>query len=284
MSRPPDREPDSALAQPYRHSPNWGERKEGVGLEYIVLHYTGMDSGQEAYARLMDEVCEVSCHYLIWEDGRIQQLVAEDKRAWHAGQSFWRGQTDMNSASIGIELVHRGHDGPHVYPPEQIQATIALCQDICQRRSIPLKNIVAHSDIAPERKQDPGEFFPWRQLHDAGVGHWVEPVPLTDGFSYQSDDEDDHIIFAQGYLCIVGFNVLITGYFDPETEIALKAFQRHYRPERIDGILDVSTFETLKRLIAPPALTPEQIMELLMQDPDMKEKLAQLAKTLPQNI
>lgn len=269
MSRKQDTEPDSPLAEPYRHSPNFGERKEGSPLSYIVLHYTGMATGREALARLMDPVCEVSCHYLIWEDGKIQQLVAEDKRAWHAGESAWHTERDMNSASIGIELVHEGHDGPHHYPAEQIAATIALCQDICARRAIPTRNILAHSDIAPKRKQDPGEFFPWDELHKAGLGWWVEPAPLVEGPSYRLGDKDDRVVHLQGYLTLIGYRLIMTGYFDHTTQAIVTAFQRHFRPARVDGVADVSTFDTLKKLLTPKL-------------PSFEEHLAQQQARAPQ--
>jgi N-acetylmuramoyl-L-alanine amidase len=262
MSQQADTQPDSLLAGPYHHSPNFGERKQGCELAYIVLHYTGMDSGEAALARLMDPESEVSCHYLIWEDGRIQQLVAEDKRAWHAGQSEWNLEKDMNSASIGIELVHEGHDGAHIYPEAQIQAVIALCRDICERRSIPLRNILAHSDIAPLRKQDPGEFFPWDQLHAAGLGWWVEPAPFEDGPIYRRGDQDRRVGHLQCYLALIGYRTVPTAIFDEATEAVLKAFQRHFRPSRVDGIADVSTFETIKRLLAPPLPSYEELLAM----------------------
>jgi N-acetylmuramoyl-L-alanine amidase len=266
MSRKIDHEPDSALAQPYRHSPNFGERKDGCALNYIIVHYTGMESGQAALARLMDEVCEVSCHYLIWEDGRIQQLVAEDKRAWHAGESFWRGESDLNSASIGIELVHEGHAGEPFYPPAQIAATIALCRDICQRRGIDAHHILAHSDVAPLRKKDPGEFFPWHELAAAGLGQWVEPAPLTEGVCFALGDRDRKVGHLQGYLALIGYDVMITGYFDEKTQAAVRAFQRHFRPARVDGVADPSSFATLRALLSPKLPSLQEFIAMKAKD------------------
>ena len=146
----------------------------------IVLHYTGMKSGEEALARLTDPAAKVSSHYLVHEDGRIDQLVPEARRAWHAGLSSWKGVADINSCSIGIEIVNPGHEfGYRDFPDAQIEAVISLCRDIIARHRIPNARVLAHSDVAPARKQDPGEKFPWARLAASGVGLWVEPSPLT---------------------------------------------------------------------------------------------------------
>ena len=150
--------------------------------DMVLLHYTGdAESREAACARLCDVDAAVSSHYLVYEDGHIDQLVQEERRAWHAGKSFWAGETDLNSRSIGIEIVNPGHDfGYPEFPEAQIAAVIALCRGIIARRPIPRDRVLAHSDVAPSRKQDPGEKFPWRLLADSGVGLWVEPAPIND--------------------------------------------------------------------------------------------------------
>ncbi len=161
-------------------SPNHGKRRAGVDM--LVLHYTGMPNAEGAIARLTDPRSEVSSHYLIDNGGEIFTLVREDRRAWHAGQSSWHGQKDLNSRSIGIEIAHPGHDGGNPpFPSAQIDAVIALCRDITSRWPIRPARVLAHSDIAPSRKQDPGERFPWQQLHRAGIGNFVAPAPVSDG-------------------------------------------------------------------------------------------------------
>src|SRR5579863_1007555 len=169
-----DFNPDSALVARICASPNFGER--GKAPDCIILHYTGMESEDAALARLCDPASEVSCHYVIKENGEILQLVPEARRAWHAGVSAWAGEGDMNSASIGIEVANGGHDfGLPPYRDAQIAAVIGLCRDIVARRDIAAARILAHSDIAPSRKRDPGEHFPWDALADAGIGHYVAP-------------------------------------------------------------------------------------------------------------
>ena len=160
--------------------PTIGERRGYGQPNCLILHYTGMPTGEAALKALTDPASEVSAHYLVWEDGAIDQLVAETARAWHAGRGSWKGETDLNSASIGIEIVNPGHDGGSPpFPDRQIEATIALARDIGARWAIAPERILAHSDIAPARKRDPGEVFPWATLWRGGVGHWTEPAPLT---------------------------------------------------------------------------------------------------------
>ena len=144
-------------------SPNWNERRLPVWM--VVLHYTGMPTAEEALERLTDAAAEVSAHYLIDEEGKVTRLVPEDKRAWHAGQAYWRGITDVNSASVGIELVNPGHEwGYRPFPQAQMEALIPLLADIVKRHKIPYANVVGHSDVAPARKDDPGELFDWPLL------------------------------------------------------------------------------------------------------------------------
>lgn len=231
-------------------SQNHGERAGGRRPDMIVLHYTGMDSADGALSWLCSEQSQVSSHYFVHEDGRVLQLVPEDRRAWHAGKSQWKGDADINSASIGIEIVNPGHPGglPD-YPERQIAAVAELCRDCGERWGIAPERVLAHSDVAPIRKVDPGENFPWIKLHAAGVGHWVEPAPITGGRFFQRGDAGPPVEALQAMLALYGYATEITGIFDPGTEGDVSAFQRHFRPERVDGVADFSTIDTLHRLL-----------------------------------
>ena len=238
-------------------SPNFGERAGGRSPDIILLHYTGMPTADGALKWLRAPESEVSCHYFVHEDGRVEQLVRESDRAWHAGKSFWQGETDINSASIGIEIANAGHPGglPD-FPDAQIGAVIELCLDCGQRWRIAPERVLAHSDVAPIRKVDPGERFPWARLHAAGVGHWVEPASITGGRFFQRGDAGQPVEALQAMLSIYGYGVEINGLYCERTEGAVAAFQRHFRPERVDGIADFSTIDTLHRLLsALPRLT-----------------------------
>jgi len=210
-------------------SPNFSERARGSSIDKLIMHYTGMENAKLSLAHLCDKNSKVSAHYLLDENGRIFQLVSEEKRAWHAGVSYWAGETDINSQSIGIELQNRGHEwGYNDFPKVQIKSLIELVMDIRKRHHIPEKNILGHSDIAPERKQDPGEFFPWEEISFYNIGYWPK-LP-------QKKIELTHSRQAtQKNLSLIGYN--------PETPFSenLKAFQRHYRPSKVDGILDNET-------------------------------------------
>src|SRR6202008_44461 len=174
--------PDSSIASDVIPSANYGERNKGRQPDMIVLHYTGMPDVEGAIAQLCTAGTEVSAHYILLEDGRIVQCVPESKRAWHAGVSVWAGEEDINSCSIGVEIVNRGHDwGYPDYPLRQIAAVIALCRGIMLRRKVPNHRVLAHSDVAPARKKDPGEKFPWHSLANSGVGHWVQPATAVRG-------------------------------------------------------------------------------------------------------
>jgi len=248
--------PESPIAAAFLPSPNFGERRGPMQANSIVLHYTGMTSAESALALLRDPASEVSAHYFVWENGDIAQLVAEDKRAWHAGVSSWGGQTDMNSASIGVEIVNPGHDGGlPPFPVRQIDAVAALCRDIASRRGIRLERVLAHSDIAPSRKRDPGEKFPWGLLASAGVGHWTPPAPIVGGALYRMAQEGPPIRALQAMFALYGYGVEITGVYDRQTKTVVTAFQRHFRPERVDGEIDASTLATLRALVA--ALNPK---------------------------
>jgi N-acetylmuramoyl-L-alanine amidase len=235
-------------------SPNFGVRAGGQPPDCLILHYTGMPTADGALALLCDPTGPVSSHYLVREDGDIIQLVAERWRAWHAGKSYWKGDTDLNSASIGIEIVHPGHDPMSgdmaPYPPRQIAAVIALCSDIIARYPIPPSRILAHSDVAPDRKIDPGERFPWSDLHRAGIGHFVEPAPLTPGSVLQLKDAGAAVRSLQEALVAYGYGLTVSGVYDQATKIVVSAFQRHFRPVRIDGHADASTLTTITNLLS----------------------------------
>jgi N-acetylmuramoyl-L-alanine amidase len=233
-------------------SSNFGVRAGGQRPDCLLLHYTGMPTGAAALALLCDPASQVSCHYLVFEDGVVVQLVEERWRAWHAGKSFWKGERDINSRSIGIEIVHPGHDALSQqmppYPQPQIAAVIELCGDIVRRHLIPPERVLAHSDVAPERKIDPGERFPWRELHRAGIGHWVEPTPL-DAAENGLSAPRDAMRSMQEMLVRYGYDLVVSGLCDERTRRVLAAFQRHFRPARVDGIADPSTICTLQRLL-----------------------------------
>ena len=243
-------EPDSALVTRFLPSPNHGERRAHTRPNCLILHYTGMPSAAAAIAWLRNPDSQVSSHYVVEEDGAIFQLVAEERRAWHAGVGVWKGEHDINSASIGIEIVNPGHDfGRPPFADAAIEATIALCRDICARHGIPPERVLAHSDIAPKRKRDPGEMFPWERLHRAGVGHWAAPAPIRDEALMAPGEEGPSVRALQAMLALYGYGVEMTGVNDAQTKTVVAAFQRHFRPERVDGAVDSSSVETLRRLL-----------------------------------
>jgi len=174
--------PDTSIASDVIPSHNCGERNKDRSPDMILLHYTGMPDVEGAIARLCNAGTDVSAHYIVLDDGRILQCVPEAKRAWHAGVASWAGEADINSCSIGIEIANPGHDwGYPDFPLRQIAAVIALCRGIMLRRNVPSHRVLGHSDVAPSRKKDPGEKFPWHSLANSGVGHWVEPAPIVRG-------------------------------------------------------------------------------------------------------
>ncbi len=231
--------PDSSIASDVIPSANYGERNKGRLPDMIVLHYTGMPDVEGAIAQL----CTAG--------GRIVQCVPEAKRAWHAGVASWAGEEDINSCSIGIEIVNRGHDwGYPEFPLRQIAAVIALCRGIMLRRKVPPHRVLGHSDVAPARKKDPGEKFPWHSLANSGVGHWVQPAPIVRGETLKSGIISDDVRDLQQALAKYGYGVPINGKYDGPTMEVVTAFQRHFRPARVDGIADRSTLTTLQALLA----------------------------------
>lgn len=222
-------------------SPNFNARTKPVSL--IVLHYTGMESGQAALDRMCDPAAKVSAHYMVEEDGRIFRLVDESRRAWHAGVSEWAGETDINSISIGIEIVNGGHDyALPDYLVTQINAVISLTKEIMSRHSIPAHRVVGHSDIAPDRKQDPGEKFPWQKLAAAGCSIWPDFMPPGKGRSFLRKGTVHGVVAdLQGELADIGFPWNTNRAYDEHMVKVVEAFQRRFRPELIDGIIDKQT-------------------------------------------
>lgn len=252
--------PDSKLVDAVHPSPNSGERRYGPRPRLVILHYTGMVAADQAIAWLANPDSNVSCHYVIDENGTITQMVPEAARAWHAGASHWAGETDINSVSVGIEIQNLGHDrGYPDFPPAQMQAVAALCRDVAARNRIRPEGILGHSDVSPGRKADPGEKFDWAWLAQKGVGHWVAPACAAPGCKvYEPGSEGPEIAEAQSLLRRYGYGVETHGVLDKHTCAVLRAFQQHYRPACVDGRLDEATRDTLTRLVAAlpvPALS-----------------------------
>lgn len=234
-----------------RVSPNFGPRRGPLRPDMIVLHYTGMASGAAAESRLCAAESEVSSHYLVHEDGRIVQMVRESDRAWHAGKGSWKNSTDINSCSVGIEIVNPGHlIGYRNFPPRQIDAVIALCHGVMRRHAIRPERVLGHSDVAPGRKVDPGEKFPWSALFEAGIGHLVPAVRVSSKPLFAPGAASAGVEELQSMLSLYGYGVDITGVFDAPTRTVVGAFQLHFRQRRVDGLADRSTVETLRRLLA----------------------------------
>jgi N-acetylmuramoyl-L-alanine amidase len=243
--------PDTPLVRDVRASPNFGARRDGLRPSILLLHYTGVETAAKAIDWLTRAESQVSCHYAVDEVGIITQMVAEDMRAWHAGESFWAGETDINSLSIGIEIHNPGHQWGYVdFPDVQMRAVEALSIDIIGRRGIRPERVLAHSDVAPRRKQDPGEKFSWEHLARAGIGHWVQPEtvnPAEPGLA--AGVAGPLVAEVQKRLASYGYGIEATGLVDAQTEFVVAAFQRHFRPARVDGAIDQSTITTLERLI-----------------------------------
>lgn len=215
-------------------SPNHGPRADGAEVELLILHYTGMPDGPGALRRLCDPRAEVSAHYTVEEDGTVYAHVPEDRRAWHAGVSRWRGRDDVNSRSIGVEIVNPGHEfGYRPFPEAQMAAVVDLCRDILDRHRIAPADVLGHSDVAPSRKEDPGELFDWPRLAAAGIGLWPELRPEEDGPA--GADEVADLLRRYGY--------------DTTDPKALLAFQRHFHPQALTGTPDRETVRRLRALV-----------------------------------
>ena len=214
-------------------SPNHDARPEDGPVDILLLHYTGMESGGAALERLCDPAAKVSAHYMIEENGRVLRLVPEHRCAWHAGVACWQGATDINARSLGIELVNPGHEfGYQPFPEAQMAALIELAQCLVTRHAIPRRRVLGHSDVAPLRKEDPGELFDWPRLATAGLGFWPE---ATDQGGEMDEDEAKRLLGQIGY-----------GYLDEDLAAVLRAFQRRFRPAAVTGILDGETAALLR--------------------------------------
>lgn len=214
-----------------RPSPNHGPRPEGARVELLVLHYTGMPTAADALNRLTDPQSNVSAHYTVDEDGTVYVHVPEDRRAWHAGVSSWKGRGDVNSRSVGVEIVNPGHEfGYRPFPRVQMEAVAELCRGILDRHKLPPSAVVAHSDVAPARKQDPGELFDWPWLAERGIGAWPSPTDL----------QPAKVGEVERLLGIVGY--------DPACPQALNAFLRHYHPKALTGGLDGDAMAMLRAM------------------------------------
>jgi N-acetylmuramoyl-L-alanine amidase len=223
-------------------SPNTEPRLGGKTPQYLILHYTGMASGKAAVDWLCNPVSKVSCHYLVDTNGETVQMVDENLRAWHAGVGSWHGEIDINSTSIGIEIQNGGHSaGCPDFSVEQMKRVAVLCRDIMQRHAIPPQNVLAHSDIAPGRKIDPGENFDWDWLAQQGVGLSVTPAAIRSAVD---------VMTLQQALTSLGYGLEQTGANDPRTIKVVEAFQRHHRRKRVDGVADGETWDVINRLLA----------------------------------
>ena len=227
-------------------SPNFDART--APPDVLVLHYTGMPTGADALERLRDpKAPRVSSHYMVEEDGRIFRLVPEERGAWHAGASYWKGERNINGISIGIEIVNPGHEfGYRPFPDAQVAAVISLITDIRSRWQIPDDRIVGHADVAPGRKDDPGELFPWKRIAQAGHGLWAE-APAAPGLPLAEGEESTAVFALQAGLTRLGYDLPPSGKFDAATKAVVVAFQQHWRQAKVDGIADG---ETRAQLIA----------------------------------
>ncbi len=243
--------PSSTLVATVHPSPCFEPRRNCTPANMLILHYTGMASCERAIDWLSRPESRVSCHYVIDVDGRITQMVAENQRAWHAGVAAWAGVADINSCSIGFEIHNPGHDAGYPdFPEAQMQAVIALGLDVVRRWSIRPERVLAHSDVAPARKNDPGERFDWPRLARAGLGHWVPPMPVDAADEGLGIGAREPVVrSAQHGFQHYGYGLEANGVIDEATSKVITAFQRHFRPARVDGRLDGSTFATLESLL-----------------------------------
>ncbi len=231
-----------------RPSPGFDRRRCAVSM--LVLHYTGMRTAADALERLTDPASKVSAHYLVDEAGAVVRLVAESGRAWHAGVARWRDIADVNSASVGVEIVNPGHEhGYRPFPPAQMEAVAGLARGILARHAIPQRHVLGHSDVAPGRKRDPGELFDWRWLAARGVGLWPRAGPGA-GSACRAGDGGPPVARMQERLARFGYAIAVDGRFGARTAEVVTAFQRHFRPARVDGAADGDTLARLAGLVA----------------------------------
>jgi N-acetylmuramoyl-L-alanine amidase len=227
-------------------SPNHGERRGDARVDMLILHYTGMASAEAALERMCDPATEVSAHYLVDEEGLITAMVPEDRRAWHAGVASWRGREDINSASVGIEIANPGDTD---FAEEQMAAVAWLCRGVMERHGIPRRHVLGHSDIAPGRKIDPGERFDWRGLAGQGIGLWPGEAQMR-GRAMREGDHGEDVERFQAALATYGYGLVADGRYGAQTAEIVAAFQRHFRPARIDGQADTQTRDLLAGVLA----------------------------------
>jgi N-acetylmuramoyl-L-alanine amidase len=232
-------------------SSNFDDRPKGYPITALVLHYTGMPEAIQALERMCDPAFKVSAHYMLDEDGTITELVAEDKRAWHAGVSYWRGYERVNDFSIGIEIVNPGHEwGYRPFPEEQMVALIDLCQGILAHHpTIEPRNVIAHSDIAPDRKEDPGELFDWKRLSAAGIGLWSDATVQENAVLLEDGDTGLKVEQLQKALADYGYRIKADGDYAEQTKQVVRAFKRHFVPEVLSDQWDRLAEVRLRELL-----------------------------------
>lgn len=230
-------------------SPNFDDRPSGIDL--LVMHYTGMKSAEAALSRMCDKEAKVSAHYMVYEDGEVVQLVKDEKRAWHAGISCWRGISSLNDSSIGIEIVNPGHEfGYCPFPSAQMESVAVLASELMLKHNIEPRNVVGHSDIAPSRKQDPGELFDWKFLAKKGIGLWPDCKVLLSPTKLLIEPEEESVAVAeiQKKLQRFGYHIRVDGYYGPKTQVIVTAFKRHFVPEQVNSFWDKLTDARLTKL------------------------------------
>ena len=230
-------------------SPNYNERPADAAIDTVILHYTGMVSAEAALERMCSEEAEVSAHFMIDEDGTLYQLVDPGKRAWHAGISVWQGRQNLNHSSIGIELVNPGHEfGYRMFPESQLQSLMDLLRFLSETYAIPRERYIGHSDVAPLRKSDPGELFPWKKFADAGFGVFPKKGHSDQTIINKTGDNGPEIKMLNKQLGIIGYDEFDRDVFGDQTAQTIRAFQAHWRPEGVHGNLDAGTWSALNEV------------------------------------
>lgn len=231
---------------------NFDDRPNGINIDMLVMHYTGMRSATEALDQMCDPVKKVSAHYMIYEDGAIISLVPEEKRAWHAGISCWQGISSLNDSSIGIEIVNPGHEFGYVqFPDAQMEAVLQISKHIIERYNIEARNVVGHSDIAPLRKQDPGELFNWKWLAKNGVGLWpnINTIWRSREQLIEPGTDSTDVARVQKMLADYGYHIRVDGHYGEKTEQIIKAFKRHFVPESVNIVWDRLSDKRMLKLL-----------------------------------
>jgi N-acetylmuramoyl-L-alanine amidase len=223
-------------------SPNFSKKKrDEKDIKFVIIHYTGMQSEIESINRLKNPKFKVSCHYLINRKGTIIQMVNDNKKAWHAGKSKWKKLTNLNSSSIGIELVNRGHRfGYEKFTKNQIKNLILLCSNLKKKYKIKDENFLGHSDIAPNRKTDPGENFPWKKLSKYKIGKWYNEDALNIEYNFKNKEKEIDFFKNLKKIGYRYFSIYRRGNLDRKI---VRSFQQHYLPNNVTGKIDKKTFK-----------------------------------------